>query len=62
MDHFLKSLDRWKIVEWAILVTAVIVLQYVHGLPKTIALVLTAILLVAIYNWWRRKGVFRNRT
>ena len=61
MDYFWSALDRWKIVEWTILIIAVIGVEYVQGLAKTIAVVVAAILLVAIYNWWRRKGVFRRR-
>jgi len=62
MAQFWNVLDRWKIVEWVILITAVIAIECVRGLAETISVVIAAILLVAIYNWWRRKGVFRRRT
>ena len=61
MNSFLQTIDRYKVVEGTILIAAVLIVPHTHGIAEYAALMIGAIFLVALYSWWRRKGVFRKR-
>ncbi len=60
MNHFWETVERRRVVEWAILILAVVSAPYVHGVLGTATLVIAASALIILYNWWRGKGIFRK--
>ena len=61
MNSFLQTMDRFKVVEGIILITAILIVPHVHGTAEYLALIITAVICVVLYSWWRRKGLFANR-
>lgn len=62
MNSFLRTMDRFKVVEAIILIIAVLIVPHTHGIAEYAALLIAAVLFVVLYSWWRRKGVFRKRS
>jgi O-antigen/teichoic acid export membrane protein len=61
MNSLLQMMDRFKAVEGVILIIAVLIVPHTHGIAEYAALIIVAALLVVLYSWWRRKGLFANR-
>jgi O-antigen/teichoic acid export membrane protein len=60
MNSLLQMMDRFKVVEGIILITAVLIVPHTHGLVEYAALTIAAVFLIGLYSWWRRKGLFRK--
>lgn len=61
MNNFLQVMDRFRVVEGIILIIAVLMVPHTHGIAEYAALIIAAVFFVALYSWWRRKGLFANR-
>lgn len=61
MARLVEWIDRLKLVEGAVIIGGVWVAGRTLGIWRTVAVLAIALLLFALYAWWRRKGIFRNR-
>ena len=61
MNSFLRTMDRFKVVEGIILIIAVLIVPHMHGIAEYGTLMIAAAFFVVLYSWWRRKGLFANR-
>ncbi len=58
MNGFLRRMDRWRVVEWIIIIILALLVPHTHGITEYAALVIAAAFLIVFYTWWRRKGIF----
>ena len=61
MSRLVEWVDRLKVVEGVILISAVFIGDHIYGILGSVTAVAIAFILVVPYAWWRRKGVFRKR-
>ena len=61
MNSFVRTMDRYRVVEWVILIVAILIVPHTHGIVEYAALLIGAVFVVVFYSWWRRKGLFANR-
>lgn len=61
MNSFLRTMDRFKVVEGIILIIAVLIVPRTHGIAEYVGLMIAAVFFVGLYSWWRRKGLFAKR-
>ena len=54
-------MDRFKVVEWIIIIILALIVPHTHGIVEYAALIIAAAFLIVLYSWWRRKGIFANR-
>lgn len=55
-------MDRWRVFHGVILIVTVLSIPHVHGVVGYTALVTSAMVLIVLYSWWRRRGIFRRTT
>jgi predicted ferric reductase len=62
VKRFWETMDRWRVFHGVIIIVTVLSVPHVHGVIGYTALVISAMVLIVLYSWWRRRGIFRRTT
>jgi len=62
VKSFWETMDRWRVFYGLIIIATVLSVPRVHGVMGYTALVISAMVLIVLYSWWRRRGIFRRTT